>query len=266
MSDLEPIPLLGRAQVRAGRRLLARRGREETEEFLAEGVQAVREALRVPGVVRALIVEDPSEHADLVAAAGPDICWQAHANDIAQLSDTVTPQGVVAVCRQVHVGLDSVAHPRLVVVAAQIRDPGNAGTVIRCADAFGADAVILTKGSVDLYNPKTVRASVGSVFHLPITVGVELPDAVAWAKRSGCQVLAAAGGGDSLDALAHAGDLRRPTAWIMGNEAWGLPDADRALADRVVGVPMWGKAESLNLATASAVCLYATACEQHRER
>ena len=260
------LPALSRAQYRAARKLTTRKGRDEAGEFLAEGVQAVREALRRPDVVRAVLVDDPDRHAELLALAGPDRCWQVHASDLEELSDAVTPQGIVAICREEHVGLDDVPDPRLVLICAQIRDPGNAGTVIRCADAFGADAVVFTKGSVDIHNGKTVRASVGSVFHLPVVVGVELADAVAWAKSRGCEVLAAAGGGERLDDLAESGGLRGRIAWVMGNEAWGLPEADRALVDRVVGIPMWGLAESLNLSTAAAICLYTTAAEQRANR
>lgn len=251
---------LSRAQFKAARRLLTRKGREASGEFLAEGVQAVREALREPGVVRYVVVDDPLRHRDLVAGAA-DVRLASPA-EVGELSDTVTPQAVVAVCRRVRIALDDVAAARLVMICAQVRDPGNAGTVIRCADAFGVDAVVLTSGSVDAGHPRTVRASVGSVFHVPVVEGVPLAEAVAWAHQGGLQVLAADGGGESLDVVAAAGDLARPTAWLMGNEAWGLPEADRTLADRVVGVPMWGRAESLNLATAAAVCLYATASAQ----
>ncbi len=257
---------LSRTQFRAARKLTTRKGRDETGEFLVEGVQAVREALRRPDIVRAVLVDDPDRHADLLALADPTRCWQVHPADLAQLSDAVTPQGVVAVCLSATAGLDEVGDPRLVVICSQIRDPGNAGTVIRCADAFGADAVVFTKGSVDVHNGKTVRASVGSLFHLPVVVGVELSDAVAWARSHGCAVLAAAGGGERLDDLAASGGLRGRVAWVMGNEAWGLPDAERALAERVVGIPMWGRAESLNLSTAAAVCLYTTAAEQNAAR
>lgn len=152
----------------------------------------------------------------------------------------------------------------LVVCCAQVRDPGNAGTVIRCADAFGADGVVLSAGSVELTNPKTVRASVGSLFHLPVAVGVELAAVVRAAHAAGLQVLAADGSGDvELSTLARTGELARPTLWLFGNEAWGMPAQDRALADRVVRVPLYGAAESLNLATAAAVCLYTTATAQH---
>ncbi len=147
-----------------------------------------------------------------------------------------------------------------------MRDPGNAGTVIRAADAAGADAVVLTGDSVDVHNPKCVRASVGSVFHLPIAVGPALPDAVAALRPAGCLVLAADGRPDAVDlddlldqAERGSGPLTGPTAWIFGNEAWGLSEPELALADHVVRVPIHGSAESLNLATAAAVCLYASA-------
>lgn len=107
-----------------------------------------------------------------------------------------------------------------------------------------------------------MRASVGSFFHLPVSVGVDSVSAVRWAHDHGMQVLAADGGGDSLDELSRSGALARPTAWLMGNEAWGLPEAERNLADAIVGVPMWGRAESLNLSTAAGICLYATASAQ----
>ena len=257
--ELELIP---RAQLRSARRLLQRRGREEAGRFIVEGVQAVREALLHGDLVESLIVTDPVRHAELLQISDPESIWLATDEDAAQLSDTVTSQGVFAIARQVGADWSAVGEPQLVVICAQVRDPGNAGTVIRCADAFGADAVVLTKGSVELHNPKTVRASVGSIFHLPVITGVELADAVDLLRGRGMQVLAADGGGASLDDLARADELGRPTAWIMGNEAWGLPELERNLADRVVGVPMWGQAESLNLSTAAAVCLYATASAQ----
>jgi TrmH family RNA methyltransferase len=186
--------------------------------------------------------------------------------DLAALTDTVTPQGVVAVCRRVDVPLADVVRPGadLVVCCVQVRDPGNAGTVVRCADAFGADGVVLSAGSVELTNPKTVRASVGSLFHLPVAVGADLAAVVEAAHAAGLQVLAADGSGSvELSELSRTGGLARPTLWLFGNEAWGMPPEDRALADQVVRVPLYGAAESLNLATAAAVCLYTTATAQH---
>lgn len=236
-------------------------------EFLVEGTQAVREALGQAGAVRLLVVDDPARHSELLDLGAGLPVVQATRADIAQFSDTVTPQGVFAVVHDEPVGIsDLPTDPQLVVICAQVRDPGNAGTVIRCADAFGADAVLLTHGSVERTNPKTVRASVGSIFHLPVASGADLDEALAWARASGLQILAADAGGDGLDELAANGELARPTAWLMGNEAWGIPPDVLARADRIVSIPMWGRAESLNLSTAAAVCLYATASAQRQRR
>lgn len=240
-------------------------------QFLAEGPQAVGEALADPSLVTTLFVAQSAieRHSRLVSAAsaGGVSTLLLSDRDVATLSDSVTPQGVVAVCRTVGVDLESAlgASPRLVVCCAQVRDPGNAGTVIRCADAFGADAVILTDGSVDAYNAKTVRASAGSLFHLPLVTGVSLADAVGACRRRGLRVLAADGSGTAdLDDLGRRGELALPTVWLLGNEAWGLPVDHLLLADQVVRVPLYGAAESLNLSTAAAVCLYATASAQRQ--
>lgn len=262
------VPLLSKGALHSARRLLQRKARAETGLFLAEGVQAVREALATPASVVRLVVDDPVRHAELVKRALGAAVEVARAprDEVNSLCDTVTSQGIIAVCRWSRVELSRISAPRLAVICAQVRDPGNAGTVVRCADAFGADLVVLSQGSVDVTNPKTVRASVGSVFHLPIVTSVALPVAVEWAHRQDMQVLAADASGTSLDVLARETRLQGPTAWLMGNEAWGLPPEELALADLVVSVPMWGRAESLNLSTAAAVCLYATASAQHQGR
>lgn len=148
----------------------------------------------------------------------------------------------------------------LAAICADVRDPGNAGTVIRTADAAGCDAVLLAGSSVDPYNPKTVRASVGSLFHVPLALVSDPAAAVGLARRAGLRVLAADGGGETdLDTAVDAGLLAAPTAWLFGNEAWGLPAATATLADHRVRIPIHGRAESLNLATAAALCLYASA-------
>jgi len=184
---------------------------------------------------------------------------------LAALSDTNTPQGVVAVCHQFDVSLEDViaTKPKLVALLSQIRDPGNAGTVLRAADAAGADAVIFTAGSVDIYNTKVVRSTTGSMFHLPFVVDVDINETVDALKAAGIQVLAADASGDSLPALALDGSLNNPTAWMFGNEAWGFEPEILKLADRVVAVPIYGAAESLNLATAASVCLYSSAFQQN---
>lgn len=267
-SAVEPagaLPPASGGRLRSVRRLTQRKHRLETGEFLAEGPQAVREALAYARARELYVV--PSARVDelVVAASAAGVAAYAVTEaELARLTDTVNPQGVVAVCEWPARTLEDLpAAARLVVVCAQIRDPGNAGTVIRCADAFGADAVIVSTDSVEVTNPKVVRASAGSLFHLPVLSGVPLEEAVAVLKARGLQVLAADGGGEErLDQLAAAGELAMPTAWVMGNEAWGLPPEHAALADRRVAVPLWGAAESLNLATAAAVCLFATASAQ----
>jgi TrmH family RNA methyltransferase len=198
------------------------------------------------------------QHADLVVRA--PVWTRVDDGALASLSDSVTPAGVVAVCRHVDVPLEEALSgtPRLVAVCADVRDPGNAGTVLRTADAAGADAVVLAGSSVDAYNPKTVRATVGSLFHLPVALAPDPHTTVAAARRAGLVVLAAAGDGE-VDLFAADDLLTRPTAWLFGNEAHGLPGDLAAAADHRVRIPIHGRAESLNLATAAAVCLYASA-------
>ncbi|MFF2652346.1 TrmH family RNA methyltransferase [Streptomyces sp. NPDC058045] len=261
------------SRVAAARRLGRRNFRGKERLFLAEGPQAVREgAAHRSGGEATLVelfatVEAADRYADIVGAAR-DTGARVHLADeavIADISTTVTPQGLVGVCRFLDTPFTEVlaARPQLVAVLAHVRDPGNAGTVLRCADAAGAEAVVLTDASVDVYNPKAVRASVGSLFHLPVAVGVPVEEAVRGLAGTGVRVLAADGAGrDDLDTELDRGTMGAPTAWIFGNEAWGLPEETRDLADAVVRVPLHGKAESLNLATAAAVCLYASARAQ----
>ena len=195
--------------------------------------------------------------------------WRTSANDaiwhavddavVADIADAVTPQGIVARCRSVLQTLDALpAAARLVAVGVDVRDPGNAGSIIRAADAAGADVVVLAGDCVDPLNPKAVRATVGSMFHLPVIVDRDLTAVVAALREGGMRLLAADGGGEV--SLFDA-DLSGPTAWIFGNEAHGL-GATADLADASVAIPIYGRAESLNLATAAAVCLYASASAQ----
>lgn len=266
-------------RVKALRALSGRSARRRAGRFLVEGPQSVREAVLAAAAGTARL------H-DLVltqeaAARYPEIPAAAAAAGIALRTGTrevlgaVSPdaQGVVATADLLAPTLADVvaARPRLVAVLAQVRDPGNAGAVIRTADAAGADAVVLTDGSVDPHNPKTVRATAGSLFHLPVVSDADLAGATAALRGAGLTVLAADGHGDlDLDDLLDVAgrpapgvpDLAAPTAWLFGNEAWGLPEADRATADAVVRVPLRGRAESLNLATAAAVCLYASSRAQ----
>ncbi|MFF3946521.1 TrmH family RNA methyltransferase [Streptomyces sp. NPDC001902] len=253
-------------RVVAARRLAKRSFRGKERRFLAEGPQAVREAMA--HLVEVYVTpEAAARHEGIVAAAHAARVPVFTATDevVAEMSDTVTPQGIIGLCRFLDTPFEEIlrARPKLVAVLAHVRDPGNAGTVLRCADAAGAEAVVLTDASVDLYNPKAVRASVGSLFHLPVAVGVPMEAVVDGLRGAGVRLLAADGAGErDLDAELDEATMGGPTAWIFGNEAWGLPEETRALADEVVRVPIHGRAESLNLATAAAVCLYASARAQ----
>lgn len=261
------------APVRMASRLTRRAYRAEQRLFLTEGPQAVREALGVPGCVREIFATSGSleRHPDIAALVAVErtVLHQCDELTLASLAGSISPQGIVAVCRFVDVPLDEALGPaaRLVVVAAHVRDPGNAGSLIRCADAAGADAVIFAGSSVDPYNDKAVRASVGSLFHLPVVAGTTVEATVTALRTRRLTVLAADGAGeDTVDDLLATGALNGGIAWMFGNEAWGLTEDDRRLCDRVVAVPIYGRAESLNVATAAAVCLYATARTQRASR
>lgn len=260
-----PEPTVRTGRVKQARRLATRAFRAESGQFLAEGPQAVREALASPEVVIEVFATQAAtlRYADLAESAGDR--WTVVGDDVvAHVADAVNPQGMVARCVSIVGGLDDLpADAGYVVVCADVRDPGNAGAVIRCADAAGADAVLLTGDSVDPLNPKAVRATAGSLFHLPVLVHHDTDAALARLRERGLQVLAADGTGD-VGLHDPALDLAAPTAWLFGNEAWGLPESVRASADLVVAIPIYGRAESLNLATAAAVCLYAGAAVRAR--
>jgi len=264
-------------RVKAARQLAKRAFRQRARSFLAEGPQSVGAALESGAEITELFVTAPaaSRHGGLVAAAarrGAPV-HQVSGEVMAELAQTVTPQGLLAVCRFIDIPLNQLtsqltsrlaaARPGLVVILANVRDPGNAGTVLRTADAAGADGVVFAGASVDPYNGKCVRAAAGSLFHLPVVAGAPLDAAVSALRGAGLAILAADGGGPArLDDPALAARLAGPAAWLFGNEAWGLPADLLALADEAVAVPIYGQAESLNLAAAAAVCLYASAREQ----
>ncbi|GAB2467810.1 RNA methyltransferase [Jatrophihabitans fulvus] len=215
----------------------------------------MREALAADAVLELFATAD-------AIARNPELTDRADEisdKDAVALSETVTPQGLVAVCALPQPSLGDVLSrgPRLLVGLAEPNDPGNVGTIVRTADAAGADAVVID-GGVDAFNGKAVRASAGSIFHLPV-VDASLADI------TGLRVLATSGeGARDLDDLADDGTLARPTAWLFGTEAHGLPRAVLDRADETVRIPVHGRAESLNLAAAAAVCLYASARAQRR--
>ncbi len=204
-----------------------------------------------------------ARHGELVAAAAGvgAVVSEVTERAAAALSETVAPQGLLAVCDLLDVSLAQALgeRPRLVAVLVGVADPGNAGTVVRVADGAGADAVVFTGASVDPYNGKAVRASAGSLFHLPLARDRDPAVVLAACSAAGLQLLAADGGGElDLDGA----DLAVPTAWLFGSEAHGLPARVTEAAAARVRVPRYGRAESLNLAAAAAVCLYASARAQ----
>lgn len=290
-------------RVREVARLSAAKERFKRGEFLAEGPQAIREALRrhheleasgEPGIVHAVYATSVGldrldelndlRNRQLVREVTPEV--------LIAMADTVTPQGMVAVCRAETISIEELVarKPKLIAVLCRVQDPGNAGTILRAADAAGADALIITSESVDIFNPKAVRSTVGSLFHVPVATGVSVTDLAAVFGPAGIQILAADGYGSlDLDELQEESVRRRwltadeqapdgggaeeeggvvvlenPTAWLFGNEARGLSDEELALADARVAVPLYGIAESLNVGTAATVCLYASARAQRR--
>ena len=254
--------------MKAARKLGRRSERFEQRRFLAEGAKALVEALTVPGgVVEVFATEAASAEYAALRKAVDDagVPWSlVDEIALASLSGAVTPQGIVAVCRFLDVPLDTVlqqpAPGATVVICADVRDPGNAGTVIRTADAAGARGVVLAGTSVDPYNDKTVRATVGSLWHVPVALLDDAGDCVRDARAAGYAVLATDGAGDTdLFDAENSGLLLRPVAWLFGNEAQGLAEDLLGAADHRVSIPILGRAESLNLSTAAAVCLYASA-------
>ncbi len=252
-------------RVKSVRALSRRSVRSRLGEFVAEGPQAVREAVRHrPHDVRHLYVtaDAGQRHPDILEAAdAAGVSVHAVTDEVlAAMVETPTPQGIAAVCRMLDIGLEQLVtdlpDDAVVCVLTNVRDPGNAGTVVRGADAAGADAVIVSDASVDVYNSKVVRSTAGSLWHLPLCVGEPVPAILAALRAQGVALLAADGAGTTL--LPDA-DLDRAHAWVMGNEAWGLDAEVRDACDDVVRVPIHGLAESLNLAMAATVCLYASA-------
>ncbi|OBB34185.1 RNA methyltransferase [Mycolicibacterium peregrinum] len=236
-------------------------GRRRAARFLAEGPNLVEAALR-RGLVSEVFATEAAvdRFADLLAAVPVQLVTERAAK---ALSDTVTPVGLVAVCRLPEVSLDDVlaAEPRLIAVPVQISEPGNAGTMIRAADAMGADAVVLAGNSVDPYNSKCLRASAGSIFSLPVIGEPDEAATVAQLQAAGMQVLATTIDGEvSLDDV----DLTGPTAWLFGPEAHGLPTELAVAADHRVHIPMPGHSESLNIASAASICLYQSARAHRR--
>jgi RNA methyltransferase, TrmH family len=246
----EPLTSTRNPRVRAAAALRRRRERTATGRHLVEGPKAVAEALAAGIVGEVLVTVD--RRADLEVPGGVPVVTVAD-HVLAHIADATTPQGVVAVADTPVVPPSVLAGSRFVVVLDGLADPGNVGTVIRTADAAGADAVVVTSGSADPYGPKAVRAAVGSTYHLPVVVDVTTAAIVVALRAGGHQVLGLdAGGARSVFDLTHDD---APLALVLGSEAHGLSapgDLDGTLA-----VPISGRAESLNAAAAAAVAAFA---------
>lgn len=226
----------------------------------------MREAVRfAPERIRDLYVtaEAADRYAEFVDPARDAGVFVHETTDevLAAMCDAETPQGTAAVVDWAPATLEEVlaTAPRLLVLLTHVRDPGNLGTVIRGADAAGADAVLVSEGSVDVTSPKVIRSTAGSVFHLPVVTGLAVEETLTSLRAAGIRCLAADGVGECTT---EEVDLVEAHAWVMGNEAWGLEPATREACDDVVRVPIHGHAESLNLAMATTICLYSSARSQ----
>jgi TrmH family RNA methyltransferase len=230
------------------------KGRAEHSLFIAEGERFVREIGPEWQIKCYVVSESFAGDRDLTCLENRAPLYEAADKLFGKLSDTLTPQGVLAVCGMRAFTVESMIKPGcLLLLCEQLADPGNMGTLIRTADAAGADGVILSKGCVELYNPKVIRASAGSVFHLPCAAEVDAPECVRSLRARGIKTAAAL---PRAQELAYGADLRGPVCVMIGNEAHGLSDGLASLADLRVRLPMSRRTESLNAAAAGSILLY----------
>ncbi len=250
---MEPITSPKNPRVRELASLSRARTRRELGLHLVEGPNAVRDALEAGLVTEVFVTPDAP-----VVSVPPGVAVTSVTDAVlAKLADATTPQGVVAVARIPTATLAEVVGRGLLVVLDAVADPGNAGTILRTADAAGATGVVLTAGSVDPYSPKAIRSAAGSTYHLPVVTGVGLGELVASARSAGQRVLGLAGGAsEEVWSLERGGGA---VALVLGNEAHGLAPEARDQLDGLVAVPISGRAESLNVAAAAAIAIYAAA-------
>jgi len=228
---------------------------------LVEGPQAVEAALQSRAPIREVFVVDTDVEWTQAAQAANLRVTPVSSDVLAAMAETEHPQGVLAICDLLtSASVESImSAPGPVVVLEALSDPGNVGTVIRTADAVGAAGVILTPESADIHNGKVVRATAGSVFHVPCATGIDLDEVVAAARTAGRTLAVATGDGSTdLFAAVSQGRVSESTVWLVGAEAHGVSARARSLADHLVSIPMRGGAESLNAAVAAAVVLYVT--------
>ena len=245
-------------RVKRARKLRERHGRAKAGLFVAEGPHVVEAALEAGAAVREVFCTEGfvERHAALAArleGSGWPL-WLVSEALMGSLAATEQPQGVVAVGEQLEdAGVPPVAAGLLVLALEGVGDPGNVGTAIRSAHAAGASLVVLGRGCCDLHNPKTVRASAGGVFGVPVMAADDLGGVLRSLRSAGARVVAAEPGAARA---CWEEDLRGPTVLVVGSEAHGLSAEADAHADVRVRIPMPGGAESLNAATAAGVLLY----------
>ena len=247
----------------AARKLLRRAERDKRAAFLVEGPAAVLEALASPLAVHDVFVADDLDDPALERALdtrgiGP---WIVGRDVIDVLSDTVTPQGVVAVVADPSASVEVLSRVDLCLVLAEVRDPGNAGTLVRSAAAAGAGAVVFTSGSVDPLHPKVVRSAAGALFGVPLVRGEPFAEVTGALRRAGVTLVgASARAGTDM----YSFDLTGPIALVLGNESWGLPDATETTLDASVRIPMPGPVESLNVSVAGSILLFEALRQRRR--
>lgn len=234
-------------------KLKDKKNRDRQGVFVAEGLRFVNEIPKEV-CVEEYVVSENFPDTDCLREDTKVI--RLADNLFRQLSDTDSPQGVMAVCKKLKADEDVLRDETgFYIIAEEINDPGNLGTIIRTADACGANAVFLSRGSVDLYNSKVLRSTMGSLFHLPIITDVAIADVVSEMKERGISVYAAHLKGEKYP---QEMNFKKGCAFVFGNEARGLKDETAALCDEYVKIPMPGKAESLNLSVAAAMLMYET--------
>lgn len=241
------------------RRLSGRRAaRLDAGRFVIEGPTLVRQALRA-GVELVEVFVEPDNHDEIVAeVVQAGVVVRGIAPDVlARAVDTVTPQGIAAVAVRVEVdvaaAVDAAARGPLCLILVDVADPGNAGTLMRAAEAAGATAVLFCGGSVDPWSPKCVRSSAGALFHVPVASGGDVVALLEQLRGAGVRSVATVvRDGSPYDTI----DLTHPTAFVLGNEAHGLPRAVIDAVDARATIPMTGRAESLNVAMAGSVLCF----------
>lgn len=251
------ITSINNALVKATAELKQKKYRLEKGLYIAEGLRTVEEAIASSAVVQVFYtaIEDERTRYVLEIAAEKGVDLYCVAEPIMKkLSDTDSPQGILAVCKMQDIKLESLfATGKMLLVLDRVGDPGNVGTMLRTADAAGVGGIVLLKGCVDIYAPKTVRSTMGSLFHVPVFAGADEAMFIKAAKHAGYELLVTTlEGADNL----YKADLKGRIAFVMGNEANGVTESLLKEADKRVYIPMLGKAESLNVAMAAGIVMF----------